>query len=512
MQDAFAQVLSYALGVWRHRWLALGIAWVIALAGWAYVWQMPESYVASARVYVDTNSVLRPLMRGLTITPDIDQRIRMMSRTLLSRPNLEKLARMTDLDLQATTEAQKDALIKRLENSISLLGNRGNASLYSISVKDRDRETARRIAQSLITVFIETSMSDKRQDSSGAKTFLEQQLAESEARLIEAEARLANFKQRNVDVLPGEQGDYYSRLMNARSNLEQARLQLREVENRRLELQRQIAGEEPVFIAGGSSAAVDSPIGERIQALTMQMDNLMSRYTEKHPEVLRLRGLIAELEAEQEAEYSMMREASGSRFGNLPNNPVYQGMRSMLAETEAQAAELRVRVAEYERRVEELGQKVNQIPEVEAELKQLDRDYNVIARQHQEMLERREAARLAGDVENTAGDVTFRVIDPPFVPRTPNEPNKLLLNAGVLVVALGAGGALALLLSLLYPMVTDARMLANTTGLPLLGTVAWNKSAEEKRSDVLRLASFSICSVALLLAFAGVLVVPGFIA
>ena len=88
MQEILAQVFSYIWGVWRHRWLALGVAWLVAIAGWAWVWQLPESYVATARVYVDTNSVLRPLLRGLAIEPNIDQRISMMSRTLLSRPNL----------------------------------------------------------------------------------------------------------------------------------------------------------------------------------------------------------------------------------------------------------------------------------------------------------------------------------------------------------------------------------------------------------------------------------------
>ena len=102
MQEVIAQAMTYLWGIWRHKWLALGLAWIVALAGWAYVWQMPESYVATAKLYVDTNSVLRPLMRGLAITPDVNQRMSMMSRTLLSRPNLEKLARMTDLDLQAT--------------------------------------------------------------------------------------------------------------------------------------------------------------------------------------------------------------------------------------------------------------------------------------------------------------------------------------------------------------------------------------------------------------------------
>ena len=166
MQDVFAQLVSYVLGVWRHRWLALATAWVLALTGWAYVWQMPESYVATARMHVDTNSVLRPLMRGLTITPDINQRIQMMSQTLLSRPNMERLARMTDLDLGATTEVEKEALIKRMQESIGLSGSRGNTSLYTISVTDPDRETARRVAQALITVFIENSMSDKREDLS----------------------------------------------------------------------------------------------------------------------------------------------------------------------------------------------------------------------------------------------------------------------------------------------------------------------------------------------------------
>jgi uncharacterized protein involved in exopolysaccharide biosynthesis len=134
MQEIIAQGMTYLWGIWRHKWLALAIAWVVALAGWAYVWKMPESYVASAKLYVDTNTVLRPLLQGLAITPDINQRVRMMSSTLFSRPNLEKLARMTDLDLRATTEAQQEALIDRLRDTISLRGQRGNASLYNIEV------------------------------------------------------------------------------------------------------------------------------------------------------------------------------------------------------------------------------------------------------------------------------------------------------------------------------------------------------------------------------------------
>ncbi|MEM6485647.1 MAG: Wzz/FepE/Etk N-terminal domain-containing protein, partial [Pseudomonadota bacterium] len=122
MQDSIARLMSMLLGVWQHKWLAIVIAWMVASAGWFYVWKMPESYQATARVYVDTNSVLRPLLKGLAITPDVRGRVRMMSGTLFSRPNLEKLARMTDLDINATTERSKEALINRLRNSIELSG------------------------------------------------------------------------------------------------------------------------------------------------------------------------------------------------------------------------------------------------------------------------------------------------------------------------------------------------------------------------------------------------------
>lgn len=512
MQDAISQIASHVLAVWRRRWAALGLAWVFALIGWAYVWQMPEAYVANARVYVDTNTVLRPLMRGLTVAPDVKQRISMMSRTLLSRPNLEKLARMTDLDLQVTTEAQKEAMISRLDDAISLRGTRGNSSLYSISVTHRDREMARRVAQSLITVFIETSVSDKRDDSTGAESFLHDQIQESEKRLVLAESRLAEFKQRHVDVLPGKDDDYYSNLQRARTQLDAAELELREVENRQLELERQIKGEDPVFISSSSIGGAEDPLNARIQALQIQRDTLLSRYTSKHPDVVRTQGLIDELSLELEERYAQMRNQPGMISGALASSPVYQGMRTMLAETEAQAAELRVRVEEYRNRVDQLGAKLSRVPEVEAELKQLNRDYRVLANQHQEMLERRESARLAGDVQNNAGDLNFRVIDPPFVPIKPSKPNKALLNAGVLVVALGGGVAAALLLTLLFPIVTDARMLVEATGLPLLGSVTWNKSAEDVREGRIQLAGFAACAIGLLVIFAGVLVAPDLIA
>ncbi len=510
MQEVLAHLFTFVWGVWRHRWLALAVAWVVAIAGWIFVWQLQEAYVATARVYVDNNSILRPLLRGLTIQPDMTQRIKMVSRTLLSRPNLEKLMRMTDLDLQVNTEAQKYAMLTDLSESIALEGFRDNPSLYSIRVVDPDRDTAKRIAQSLITVFIESSLSGKRAESSGAQGFLEQQIAEYEERLVAAEKRLANFKQENVDVLRGS-GDYYSTLQAAREDLSAARLMLSEMENRRSELERQLNEEEPVLISSEVTADFGSmsPLDSRIENLRAALDNLTIRYTDKHPEVRQLMEMIQLLEAKKAAEYSRVRSDASSGFTGLANSPVYQGMQSMLAATEAGVAELQVRVAEYERRVSDLEDKVHNIPEIEAELKQLDRDYNVILGQHRELLERRESARLSEDVEQNASDVTFRVIDPPFVPLKPSEPNKTLLNGGVLFLSLVAGAGAALLVSMIHPVISDGRTLVSVTGLPLLGSVSMILQPEQTRQERLGLLTFSVLTSFLLLTYVGMSLVQG---
>ena len=128
------------------------------------------------------------------------------------------------------------------------------------------------------------------------------------------------------------------------------------------------------------------------------------------------------------------------------------------------------------------------------------------------MTRRRERARLSQDVENNASDVTFRVIDPPFVPQKPSEPNKTVLNSMVLFAAIGAGAAVALLVALLRPIVVDARMLSEATGLPLLGVVTLNKDKKHKRYDALRFGVFASCAFLLVMVYGGVLFAPEILA
>ncbi len=506
MQQILAQIYTYVIGVWRFRWLALGVAWALSVAGWLWVWSLPESYLASARLDVDSTNILRPLLRGLAIQPDVNQRVALMSKTLLNRPNLEKLMRMADLDLHVASDLEEERLLTSIKESISLRGDRQNSSLYSVSFKHENRDTAKKVVQSLMTIFIESTLGEKRKDSSGAQAFLDQQIADYELRLSEAEQRLADFKQRNVGMLPGEAGGYYQRLEMARGQLGSAKLQLKELENRRNELSRQLRGEEPIFFSSSTSnrAGVGSPLDQRINALQEKLDFLSISYTELHPEVVQIRNKIEILKEERDAEYERTTSMPSAASSNFSSSPVYLSMRTMLAETEANVAELKVRVQEYSNRVQALENTVSSIPDIEVELQQLDRDYQVISQQHNALLKRRESALLSEKVEKNADDIKFRIIDPPYVPLKPTEPDKLLLNATVLVFSLGAGGAVGFLFSLFSPVFVDRRSIGDKLGLPVLGCVTLILPPEQARREFRSAMVFVSLAVSLLVVFAGV--------
>ena len=504
MQEILALALEYLRGIWRFRWIALATAWVICVAGWMVVAQMPEQYVATARVNIDSNSVLRPLLRGIAIQPDVGQRVALMSKTLLSRPNLEKLMRMTDLDLQAKTDLDKERILKMLGGSISLSGDRRNTSLYSVSFKHSDRDTAKRVVQSVLTVFIESTLGEKRTESEGAQEFIDQQIKDYEQRLADAEARLAEFKRRHAGNMPGDSGGYYGKLEMAKNQLAGAKLELKEAQNRRRQLRQQLADEEPEIEADNMSAGQSfSPLDVRIQSLHAKLDELLVKYTDRHPEVRQIQGLLAELEAERDAQIQESMDA-GEPSPGLQANPVYQQLKNMISATEAEIASLTVRVGEYKQRVDDLVKAIGNIPKIEAEMKQLDRDYRVVSSQYQALVKRRETARLGEKAGQTADDVKFKVIDPPFVPLKPTEPNKMLLNAGVFGVGLGAGAGMALLVALLRPVFGDRRRLALVTGLPVLGTVTLIRSPEEKRKILISGVMFTSLALALMAAYAAV--------
>jgi len=476
MYEIVQEVITYLRSMWRYRWYAMILTWVIVAIGWTVVLFMPNQYTASARVHVNTESVLRPLMRGLTIEPNVQQRLLLLTRTLLSRPNLEKLVRNTDMDIQAQTKGQMDAILDNLASNISLRSSRGGENIYSFDFTSTNPKLAKDIVQNLLNILMESTLGQSRESSNSAQEFLERQLKDYETRLLKAEKNLQEFKQKNSALMPTLREGYFVSLQTNQKNLAESQLMLREAKRRRDELRRQLTGEDPVFGFSNDSSDENnpnSPIVIRIKKMEKQRDDLLLEYTDLHPKIIALENTIGELELRLEKEKESQPEKQPQSLGNsLKTNPVYQQIRISLAQAEAEVSGLTVRVHEYRSKTAKLEKMVNDIPAVEAELKRLSRDYEVNSQRYNDIVQRRETASISERVEETGEGVRIKVIDPPHVDSTPSGPNRIIFNSVVLFLGLGAGIGLAFLISQLRPVVHDAKALRQITGLPIFGSVS----------------------------------------
>jgi polysaccharide chain length determinant protein (PEP-CTERM system associated) len=518
MHDAMVRALDEVRGSWRFRWWALGAAWAACVVGWVYVMAMPNVFRASATVYVDTQSALRPLLKGLAVDPNVESNLAIVRQAILSRRHLEQVARTTDLDLRAKTPESMERLIQSLGTRVEIspdarARNSASDGLYTISFQDFSRPKSLAVVQNLLDSFVEDTLGSKRVGQEDAQRFLREQIAEYEQRLRDSEAKLSDFKKHNVGVMPSDRGDYFARLQSEITGLEAAQASLRLAESRRDELNRQLSGEDPFIFgiesaSGGRDAAGGGDINERIHELERRREDLLLRYTPKHPEVIAVEDTLKELRQKQADELERVRKtkhASGSMNNSLRANPVYQSIVVDQKRAEVQIAELHQDVAQRQTRVNELRRLVNTVPEVEAELARLNRDYEVTRSQYQALVQRLETARLSEDADRT-GVVKFEIIDPPAVAFEPVAPKRVQLLAGVFAASILLGFVVAFALNRLRPVFHNARSLAEVTGLPVLGAVTQTWLARRQLVARRELALFAGGTAFLVALFAGIVV------
>jgi len=507
MDELLRQATWIARGMWRRRWIGLVAAWVVGIAGAIVVLQIPDRYEANARIFVDTQSVLKPLMSGLAIQPNVEQQVSILARTLISRPNIEKLMRSSDMDLLASSQKEKDRLVDDLIKDIKLTtGLREN--IYTVSYQNVQPERAKRVVQNLVSMFVESGLGDKRRDSESARRFIDEQIKVYEQKLEEAENRVKEWRLKNLGLTGGSTQDFFGRMSVLNEELGKVRLELRAAEQSRDSLKQQLQGEDPsISLDVGSSALAASSTPEldaRIDAQKRQMDELMRRYTEQHPDVVLTKKLIKQLEEEKQQQIDTQKkaaeEASKSAKPSAATNPVFQQIKIAISEAEANVAALRARVGEISGRIEKLRESAERVPKLETEFSQLNRDYEVLRNNYQGLISRRESAAMSGEVE-AAGIAEFRLIEPPRVSPRPVFPNRLALVPLVLAISIGSGLFASFAFSQIFPLVQDARVLHQIANRPVLGSVTFLASDSASRRQRAMNAAFGGGFVGLVLIY-----------
>jgi len=509
MQEVLEQVLDYLKGIWLKRRYLIVATWLICPVGWFAVSQLQDTYESEARVFADTQSILGPLLKGMTVETNTDAQIGLMVKTLLSRPNLERISRMTDLDVQANTPKEFEELIERLKDDILIKKTGGRReNIFNISFTDKDPIMARDVVQTVLTLFIENTRGDNRRDSDSANKFLDSQISEYENLLAKAEARLTSFKQKYSDVLPNQYGGYYVKLNNAKEQLKGIELILLETKTQLIASKTKLAklSKSPSSDNAQQNNIVDSnsvqtTYDARIAELEGQLDSLQLRYTEQHPDVKEVQRQLEHLTKKRNSEieqYLSSNSDNGDKYTPISQNPVIQDIQIQVNQLEGQVASLEVRANNYRNTVTELDNKIHTLPEIEAQLVALNRGYEINKDQYEDFLGRKAKAQIAQSADESTSKINFKVIDPPRAPLKPAGPKRFLFYIVVTFLGVGVGLGLSFLFSQLNPVVTSTSQVSRATGIPIFGIVSAADNLGLQRKDKRKTIVFIVSNSLLL--------------
>lgn len=505
MNDLLRPLFNLLPGMWDRRWVGLLTAWVIMVLGGVGVALFHERYMASARVYVDTQTLLKPLMQGLTVQPNIDDQVAMVARTLLARPNLEQLVREKHL---AIDDGKPDAVNRTVDQLLKNIKLNINAreNLYSVTYVNSDPKIALGVVTDLVNMFLTSGIGGKQQDTEQALKFLDAQVADYGRKLSAAEQKLKDFKTRH----PGYSGvaniDYYTRVNQASDQLSQLQGQLSAAIAARNAISGQMRGESPTIsvtapymAAAGTAAPGVSPavldVEQRIQAQRAKLDDLLQRYTNDYPDVISARQTLARLEAEKKARLKAAAEQPAHTTeptitSNTISaaNPAYQQLRVQVAQADANVASLQAQVGEAQSRLSQLRSQAGQMPELDQQYAELMRGYDVIRKSYDDLAARRQSAGLTQSVDASSQLAVFRVVDPPRVEHRPLFPSKPVLIAMLVFFALACGVVASFVVSQVMPTFHSPRHLRESIDRPVLGSISMLNSpdilAHDKRGNV----------------------------
>ena len=520
MTTKFEPFFDEVRGAWRFRWMALLAALAVAVVGWLGVFALPDRYEAQAQVLVDTRTALKPVLQGLATNQDVNVQLNYVRQALLAAPQLGQLARETGV-MPATglgpadQQDLLDALQKRIDLSVERTpdqaagdsGPNAASTTFGITYQDVDRARALRLVRMLLNALINETLGGSQQGSERAQQFLKVQIADYEERLQAAENRLAAFKSQHLGVLPTEQGGYFDQLQHENQAIEDVKTKLLVAQSQRRELRAELRGDAAVVsttdatgVIASNGAMMGGDTLSQIEQVQAHLNQLLLKYTDKYPDVVAARQQLAALKRRRAAEIAALRrgDVDAAALSGASANPIYQSIQLALNKVNVNIADLSTELDQHQQKAQELQQLLDKTPQLEAQYAQLSRDYDINKKQYAALLASYDKARL-GEQAGNAGAVRFEVVQPPVVSYAPVWPQRTKLLAVVLILALGAGGALAYAFNQLRPVVGSPAALHKLTGIPVVAVVGCafpTRTALTAHSQIRRFSLALACLIA----------------
>ncbi len=399
----------------------------------------PKRYMVSTSIVVNEKTIIQPLMQGAAVATDVADRSRNVRELIFGRRIMDGVLKQGGwLSVRPSPEEQEQLVeqIKR-QTTISTVGT----NIIKIDYRDSNPERAFLVTKAFADLFTREMIADKESEIRAAFEFIDKQAQEYQRKLTTTEEELRQLRSSNLDSRPSSDIELSARLIALNTRIENTTMELREAEMKRASLERQVNGEAEVTVL----ATREGEFRARIAELQTKLDTLRLSFLDTHPDIVQLKNQIQDLRAEASAQRERREKAKPSgRAGpdeTVVNNPVYQQLRRELSQNQLTIDALNARLAEAQRLLRDEVNRGKGLHSEDARIVELTRDYQINRDIYQDLLRRRERARVSIDLDNDRQEVSFKILDSPAASLPPNAPRfwQFVLGGVVLGVLIPVG-------------------------------------------------------------------------
>ncbi|OGL40517.1 MAG: hypothetical protein A3C43_01030 [Candidatus Schekmanbacteria bacterium RIFCSPHIGHO2_02_FULL_38_11] len=423
---------------------------------------LPKVYVSKSLILIERQNLLRNIVGQQAVGDEMVSKVRTFKERIISTGNLIDIIKKLDLDVNLKGLSSLENLISKMRDNIGV--NVKGVNLFEISYEDAKPKICMLVIRTLIDNFVESVLTESRSETHSVFTFINNQLDQYKKNLEKSEATLKGFKEKHLGELPGEINTNLSKLSSYEAALAEARLSLNIAKLKKDKLLEQLKEEKPFINPFGNTE-------DRLRYLEEQLKSLLINYTDKYPEVVRIKKQIEKIKKQLTSkDKKESNEAMLNPETSLPN-PVYQKIKEDLSSIEVEITSYQSRINEFERKFGEYQQKAQGVPQQEEELTRITRDYRVNEEIYQMLLRRLEEARISKELQADEQGEKFRIVDPPRIPINPIKPNRARIILLGLFFGVGVGVGVIVLLEYFDHSIRDLNEAKEFFEIPIIGTI-----------------------------------------
>ena len=435
----------------------------------------PEIYEAKSTVFIE-RSILKNLVKNIAITTTMmDERLRVISYTMKSRNLLLKVIDELDFDIDMNNPAAVEKLVLDFQENtkIKMVSKaKKGTDLFTVSYRNKDPKLTMDYVNTLVRMAVEENISAKREEAYEANRFLTEQRAFFKKKLNAAVEKISNFRKDKGIFMAIDERIIVGEIKVAQDSLEELNIKMSELNAKKASTEKQLK-EENIYTVSRLGSSTGASLSKKILYLHQKLNELLVKYTENYPEVIKIKAAIEilqkQLDSGGDQEVAFEKDGDATEMTTL--NPLYQQLKEELSKIDLELAALTAKEKHLKRIIESKKAYLRNIPEEKKDLAELERDRDTYKRIDAELVLKIGATEVSKYMEVQDKAETFRIVDPAILPTKPVSPNRVLIILFGIVAGLAGGFGAVFFLDNMDNSIKTPEGIKASFNLPVLAVI-----------------------------------------